>query len=154
MFVSRPLIALCLALLTLPALAGTVKIDNAWIRATAPGQSVAGAFMDLTADSDMTLVGAESSAAKTVELHTMSMNNGTMVMRQIKEIPLKKGETVSLKPGSLHIMLIDLNGQIKAGDKTPITLVVREANGKEQKIPLEVEARAMAGTMMKQHMVQ
>jgi copper(I)-binding protein len=152
MIVARPLIALGLALLTLPALADTVKIDHAWIRATAPGQNVAGAFMDLTADSNMTLVGAESDAAKTVQLHTMSMDNGTMVMRQVKEIPLNKGETVSLKPGSLHIMLIDLNGQIKEGDKTAITLVVRNASGKEQKIPVEVEAHAMGGMMMKQPM--
>ncbi len=151
MFAAKPIFALGLALFTLPALADTVKVDHPWVRATAPGQKVAGAFMDLTADADMTLVGAESHAAKTVQLHTMSMDNGVMVMRQIKDIPLPKGKTVSLKPGSLHVMLIDLNGQIKEGDKTAITLVVREASGKEMKIPVEAEARAAGGMMMMQH---
>ena len=52
--------ALLLALMGLalaaPALADDVRIENAWVRATAPGQPVAGGFMDLTADADMSLV--------------------------------------------------------------------------------------------------
>ncbi|NCS66335.1 MAG: hypothetical protein COS39_05065 [Hydrogenophilales bacterium CG03_land_8_20_14_0_80_62_28] len=149
MFAAKPLFALGLALFTLPALADTVKVDHAWVRATAPGQDVAGAFMDLTADADMTLTAAESKAAKTVQLHTMSMDNGIMVMRQVKDIALPKGKMVRLQPGGLHVMLIGLNGQIKPGDKTAITLVVRAANGKEQKIAVEAEAHAAGGMTMK-----
>ena len=148
MFAAKPLFALGLALFTLPALADTVKVDHPWVRATAPGQDVAGAFMNLTADADMTLVAAESNAAKTVELHTMAMDNGVMVMRPVKDIPLPKGKTVSLKPGGMHVMLIGLHGQIKDGDKTAITLVVRQADGKEMKIPVEAEAKAVGGMMM------
>jgi len=149
MFAAKPLFALGLALFTLPALADTVKVDHAWVRATAPGQDVAGAFRDLTADADMTLTAAESKAAKTVQLHTMSMDNGIMVMRQVKDIALPKGKMVRLQPGGLHVMLIGLNGQIKPGDKTAITLVVRAANGKEQKIAVEAEAHAAGGMTMK-----
>lgn len=137
----KTVIALFTLLLGLPALADTVKVDNAWVRATAPGQKVAGAFMDLTADTDMTLLSASSPAAKVVELHTMAMDNGVMIMRPLKEIGLPKGKTVNLKPGGMHVMLIDLNGQIKDGDKTPVTLTVRGADGKEQKLAVELEAR-------------
>lgn len=146
----KAVFALSALLFALPALADTVKVDNPWVRATAPGQKVAGAFMDLTADADMTLLGAESPAAKVVELHTMAMDNGVMVMRPMKEIALPKGKMVSLKPGGLHVMLIDLHGQIKEGDKTPITLTVRGADGKQQKLAVVVEAR-QAGSM-RQHM--
>lgn len=149
MSATKPLIALGLVLFALPALADSVKVDHPWVRATAPGQQVAGAFMDLTADADMTLVGAQSEAAKTVELHTMSMDNGVMVMRKVEDIALPKNKTVSLKPGGLHVMLIGLNGQIKEGDKTAITLVVKAADGKEQKIA--VEAPTMAGAMPMDH---
>lgn len=128
-------------------LADTVKVENAWVRATAPGQKVAGAFMDLTADANMTLIGAVSPAAKVVELHTMAMDNGVMVMRQVKDIPLPKDKTVNLKPGGLHVMLIDLNGQIKEGGKTPVTLTVRGADGKEQKLAVELEAHQAGGAM-------
>jgi len=146
----KAVFALSALLFALPALADTVKVDNPWVRATAPGQKVAGAFMDLTADADMTLLGAESPAAKVVELHTMAMDNGVMVMRPMKEIALPKGKTVSLKPGGLHVMLIDLHGQIKEGDKTSITLTVRGADGKQQKLAVVAEAK-QAGSM-RQHM--
>lgn len=142
----KAVIALSTLLFALPALADTVKVDNAWVRATAPGQRVAGAFMDLTADADMTLLAASSPAIKTVELHTMAMDNGVMLMRQVKDIPLAKGKTVNLKPGGLHVMLIGLTEQIKEGDHVPVTLTVRGADGKEQKIAVDLEAR-MAGGM-------
>lgn len=143
----KAVLALTALLFALPGLADTVKVNNAWVRVTAPGQQVAGAFMDLTADADMTLVSAASPAAKVVQLHTMAMDNGMMVMRQIKEVVLAKGKTVSLKPGGMHVMLIDLNGQIKEGSKTPVTLTVRGADGKEQKLAVELEARAAGGGM-------
>jgi len=147
----KAIIALSALLFSLPALADTVKVDNAWVRATAPGQQVAGAFLDLTADADMTLVSAASPAAKVVQLHTMAMDNGMMVMRQIKEVVLAKGKTVSLKPGGMHVMLIDLNGPIKEGSKTPVTLTVRGADGKEQKLTVEMEARAAGGMQHRMH---
>ena len=66
----RTLIAfLAGCLLTQAALADSVKVENAWVRATAPGQKVAGGFMDLTADADMTLVGGSSPVSNSLELH-------------------------------------------------------------------------------------
>lgn len=144
------LLALVGLSLAAPALADTVKIENAWVRATAPGQKVAGGFLDLTADADMKLVGGSSPASNSLELHRMSMDNGVMIMRQIQEIPLPKGKPVNLKPGGLHIMFIDLKKQIMEGDKVPVTLTVRDSTGKEQQ--LQVEARAMrAGGMGQRH---
>ena len=132
-------------LFAVPALADTVKVDNAWVRATAPGQKVAGGFMSLTADADMTLVGGSSPVSKSLELHFMKMENGVMEMRQMKEIPLPKGKTVSLEPGDLHLMFIGLKGQIKPGQKVPVTLFVKGADGKEQKLSVQAEARKTGG---------
>ncbi|MDP2431902.1 MAG: copper chaperone PCu(A)C [Pseudomonadota bacterium] len=127
--------------LALPALADTVKVDNAWVRATAPGQQVAGGFMELTADTDMTLVGGASPVSKAFELHYMRMENGVMEMRQVKDIALPRGKTVSLEPGGLHVMFIGLKDQIKPGQKVPMALIVRGADGREQKLAVEAEAR-------------
>lgn len=142
----KPLAALCaVALLTTPALADTVKVDAPWVRATAPGQKVAGGFMTLTADADMVLVGGSSPVSKHFELHYMKMENGVMEMRQMKEIPLPKGKAVSLEPGGLHVMFIDLKQPIREGRKVPMTLVVKGADGKEQKLPVEAEVRRPGG---------
>jgi copper(I)-binding protein len=142
----KPLAALCaVALLTTPALADTVKVDAPWVRATAPGQKVAGGFMTLTADADMVLVGGSSPVSKHFELHYMKMENGVMEMREMKEIPLPKGKAVSLEPGGLHVMFIDLKQPIREGRKVPMTLVVKGADGKEQKLPVEAEVRRPGG---------
>jgi len=141
--------ALILALmglaLSVPALADNVKIENAWARATAPGQKVAAGFMDLTADADMAVVGGSSPVSNSLELHFMRMDNGVMEMRQMKEIALPKGQTVKLEPGGLHIMFIGMKNQIKAGDKVPVTLIVKGADGKEQKLAVEAEVRRPGG---------
>jgi len=148
---ARILIALTALFLSAAAWADAVKVENAWVRATAPGQKVAAAFMDLTANADLTLVAAESAASKVVELHTMRMEDGVMVMRQVKEIALPKGEKVSLKPGGLHVMLIDLNGQIQPDNKVGVTLVVKDKAGKLSRIPVEAMAMAPGGTGQMQH---
>ncbi len=126
-------------------LADSVKIDNAWVRATAPGQKVAAGFMELTADADMTLVGGSSPISKKFELHYMRMQDGVMEMRQMREIKLPKGKTVSLEPGDLHVMFIDLNGQIKPGQMVPITLIVQGADGKQQQLVVQAEAYKPGG---------
>ena len=145
----RLLAALCgslaATLLATHAWADGVRVDNAWVRATAPGQKVAGAFMALTADRDLTLVAAESPASKTVELHTMRMDGDVMVMRQVKEIPLPKDKTVELKPGGLHVMLIDIKSPLQAGGKVALTLVVKDTSGKSTHIPVEAMIRAPGG---------
>lgn len=128
-----------------------VKVENAWARAPAPGQPVAGAFMDLTAETDMTLVRAESPTAQAVELHTMRMDDGVMVMRPVKEIALPRGKTVSLKPGGLHIMLIGLKAPLKAGEKAGIRLVVKDKDGKEQAVEVAAEVRGMEGGQAPHH---
>lgn len=137
--------------LTGTAWADSVKIDNAWARATAPGQKVAAAFANLTADSDMRLVRAESPVAETVELHTMAMENGVMIMRQVQAIDLPKGQMVSLKPGGLHIMLIGLKAPLKAGEKIPLRLLLRAGEGKEIPLEIRAEVRAMVPGHMHHH---
>ncbi len=139
---NRLVLTLLTASLSLTALADTVKVGDPWARATPPGAPAGGAFMSLTADADMALVAAESNASKVVELHTMKMENGVMIMRQVPQIDLPKGQTVSLKPGGLHIMLIGLHAPLKAGEKVDITLRVKDRQGKEQRIPVSTEIRS------------
>lgn len=127
--------------LAAPALADRIKVEAPWVRATAPGQKVAGGFMNLTADADMTLVGGSSPVSNHFELHFMRMENGVMEMREMKEIPLPKGKTVSLAPGGLHVMFIGLKSQIREGQKVPLTLIVKGADGKERKVAVEADVK-------------
>lgn len=120
--------------------AGDVKIDHAWVRATAPGQKVAGAFMEITADRDMELVAGTTPRANHVELHFMRMDGGVMEMRELESIKLPKGKAVSLEPGGLHAMLIGLTSQVVTGEKVPMTLTFRDSQGKQENIGITLDA--------------
>lgn len=139
---SRLILAVTSALLALSAHAASIKVEEPWARATAPGQPVGGAFMKLTSDADAQLVGASSPAAGMTQIHMMKMQNGMMIMREAKSLPLPKGKTVELAPGGYHVMLMELKQPLKAGDSVPITLKVR--SGKQvQNIEVKAIVREM-----------
>ena len=123
------------------AWAGQITVSNAWVRATVPGQEVAGAFMDIQSDANARLVSVRSTAIPRVEVHEMKMDGDVMRMREVKAIDLPKGATVSLKPGGYHIMLMNLKKPIAAGDKIPLTLVI-ETQGKREKVQVEAVAKS------------
>lgn len=102
--------------------ADTVVVKDAWVRAPAPGAQVAAAYMTLEVTEPVTLFSATSAAAKEVEVHSMSMKNGVMEMREIKTLDLKPGKPTKLEPGGLHLMLIDLKQALKPGDNVSIVL--------------------------------
>lgn len=119
-----------------------VQARNAWVRATAPGQKVAGVYMDITTTVNKRLVGADTPWAATVEIHTMAMENGVMKMRKIDGLDLPAGQTVKLAPGGAHIMLIDIVQQLEEGDSVPVTIIVENADKSKEKwlVPAKVKA--------------
>lgn len=121
------------------AAADPVTVGDPWVRATAPGQKVAGAYMELTSPGGGALVSAASPVAGVVELHTMKVADGVMKMRAVPRIELPAGQVVKLAPGGFHVMLMDLKRELKPGDTVPLTLTVE---GKDRaRSALEVKAR-------------
>jgi periplasmic copper chaperone A len=110
-----------------------IKIDGAWVRGTAEGQSGTGAFMTLTAKEPMRLVGVASPVAGVAEIHEMKMENDVMKMRSITSLDLPAGKAVEIKSGGYHLMLMDLNQTLKYGATVPVTLTFADAQGKQTK---------------------
>lgn len=135
-----------LALAGAPAVAqdASLKVEDAWVRATVPSQHATGVFMRLTSPTAARLVGVESDAARHVEVHEMAMQDNVMKMRQVSAIDLPAGKPVELKPGGYHVMLIDLARQISAGDRVALTLLVQDADGKQRRVPVTAEARPLS----------
>ena len=107
---------------------GSLTIGHPYARPTVPGQSVGGGFMSIANKGpDDRLLSVTSTVAKSVELHTMSMDGDVMRMRQVEGIALPAGQSVELKPGALHMMFIGLKAPLKAGDKVPVTLRFEKA---------------------------
>jgi hypothetical protein len=120
-----------------------VQVQDAWARATVASQSATGAFMKLTSPENTRLVEASSPVAGIVEIHEMRMEGDVMRMRAVTALPLAAGQTVELKPGGYHVMLMDLKGPLKAGDTVPLSLVFEGANGQRRTQEVKAVARAM-----------
>jgi len=118
-----------------------LQVSEAWVRETLPGQQVSAAYMQVKTPSAAALIGATSPVAKSVELHSMSVQNGVMRMRHLDRLPLAANETVKLQPGGHHLMLMGIESPLKRGDKVPLELML-EADGRETRVKLEVEVRA------------
>jgi len=122
----------------LPQGLAAVDVRDAWIRASVPGQSGTGAFMKLSAPSGTRLVGASTPAAGVAEVHEMKMEGDTMRMRAAGALELPPRQTVELKPGGLHVMLMDLKQALAAGSKVPLTLQFEDAKGQKSSLDLTV----------------
>ncbi|MBI2311580.1 MAG: copper chaperone PCu(A)C [Betaproteobacteria bacterium] len=129
--------------------ADPVKVSNAWVRATMPGQKVAGAYLDIESPDKAALVSATSPAAVSVEMHSMAMEGNIMKMRQLDRLDLPAKKVVSFKPGGLHLMLVDVKKPLKQGDKVPFTLVVEKADKSRAEVKFEAEVHAAHGEHMK-----
>lgn len=134
-----------LALLSAPLFAQEISVKDAWIRGTVQGQSATGAFMELTGKSNARLVGAASPAAKNVEVHNMTVENGVMKMFPVDGVDLPAGKPVKLAPGGYHVMLMELQKPLNAGDKVPLKLTFELANKKREIVDLNVEVRDIKG---------
>ena len=123
--------------------AAQTEIEDAWVRATVPGQASSGAFMTLTASTDSKLLSVQSPVAKVVQIHQSSMKDDVMSMQQVDSVALPAGKPVTLDSNGYHIMLIDLAGQVKEGDHVPLTLTVEDAQGAKSAIKVDAIARAL-----------
>jgi copper(I)-binding protein len=109
---------------------GNLQIGHPWARATPKGAAVGGGYLKITntGTTPDRLISGTSAVSGRFEVHEMSMDNGVMKMRQLKDgIEIKPGETVELKPGGFHIMMVDLKQPIKEGERVRGTLVFEKA---------------------------
>jgi len=141
----------------------SIKVTEPWARASSMVAAAGAAYMKIenTGSEADALIGASSPAAATVEVHETvamesempsasdgmgmespmpsasdDMGGGMMGMRPIARLEIPAGGTVELMPGSYHIMLIDLNQELKPGDKIEITLTFEKAG--DVKVTAEV----------------
>jgi copper(I)-binding protein len=124
---------------------GTIQVGNPWTRATPKGSAVAGAYLTISnkGTAPDRLVGGSSAVAGRFEVHSMMMEQGVAKMRPVEGgLEIKPGETVELKPGSFHIMLVDLKQPLEKGQKVKGTLEFEKAG----KVDIEFAVEALGAT--------
>ena len=118
-----------------------VQVRNAWVREP-QGDIQSQGLMEITNTSNAIceIIQVSSSKVGRVEIHQTEHDNGTMRMRKIDSLKLRPGEQIILQPGGLHLMLMDLADDLKAGDI--LMLLLHFSDGTKQ----QVESSVRKGT--------
>ena len=115
-----------------------LSVSDAWVRnpliADQPGAAYLVIQNNGVADK---LLSVTSDVAQTIELHESMESNGMMQMSPVPNIPIPANGKVELKPGGLHMMLINLTRSLNVGDKVQLTLNFEKAG----KIPVTAEVK-------------
>jgi|GEM_PF-2252789 copper(I)-binding protein len=122
--------------------AGDIEVTQAQALPSIPGARNGGGFLTIVnhGKADDRIVAAASPVCGHVELHTMSMENNVMRMREVGDIPLPAGKTLRMQPGSgYHLMFMDLKEPLKVGATVPVA--VKLAGGGQLQLQLKVEPR-------------
>ncbi len=121
----------------------SIMAGNAFILEPAAGRDVTMAGVDISASGgDFRMVGARSAIADSIELHTMSMDDGQMRMRKVDGFDIASGETLQLKRGADHMMVFGL-ASVAAGEKHTVTLEFIGPDGENTQIDVPAVVRAM-----------
>ncbi len=146
-----PVLLLCLLISCNGRTSEAIRVEDAWVRAAAMaadeqgemshmGGSTSAAYMTLrntTSEADR-LLSASSDVAHSVELHTSEEVDGVMTMHPIEGVDVPAGGSAELAPGGMHVMLVGLTRDLKAGEKITFTLDFEKAG----EIQVEAEVRA------------
>ena len=112
------------------AASDTITFSDMQLRATMAGMPSSAAYLKITNNgvSDDRLIAAKSAIAKRVEIHSMELDQGVMRMRAVDGgLVIAAGDSVTLAPGGLHIMLMGLTTDLAPGTQHEIILVFERA---------------------------
>jgi len=89
------------------------------------------------------LIGVSTDVAGNAEIHeTTHAEDGTMGMRPVPSLDLPAGETLTLEPGGLHVMLMDVT-PLDEGERISVTLQWQSAG----EVEVEAEVVSPADTL-------
>ena len=99
------------------------SVSAAWARATPPQSRSAAVYLTVTGGATKDrLIGAATPAAAFASLHESRSVGGVSQMREIVALGVQPGETVTLAPNGIHLMLTELRAPLVAGQTIPLTL--------------------------------
>lgn len=118
---------------------GALTVNETWARPASKGENGAVYFViQNDTASDDALISASTDIASPAEAHMSMMDDqGVMSMKMQEAVQVPAGERIALKPGGLHIMLIDLKQDLKVGDTFTLILRFEKAGG----ITVQVEVK-------------
>lgn len=98
-------------------------VTAAWARPADSG-ATSGAYVTIVNHDSATveLVSVSSNAAVAAEVHETMTHEGMSHMMARTTVPLAPRDSLVMKPGGLHVMLLQLTRRLSVGDSVPLTL--------------------------------
>ncbi|MBY5357672.1 copper chaperone PCu(A)C [Rhizobium leguminosarum] len=124
---------------------GNLIISHPASHAMVPGAKVGDGFVTITNNGEQpdTLIAARSRRAGLVQLHQMKIDNGIMVMGELKGgLSIPAGQTVKLEP-HYHLMFMNVEKSFKQGEKIEATLIFEKAG----EVPVTFAVGKIAGPL-------
>jgi len=103
-------------------------VRDGWIRLVPGGMPMQAGFgrIENACAMPATLVGARSAAHASAELHETKVVDGVSRMRAVPELRIAPQDAAVLKPGGLHLMLMDPRAPLKPGSKVAIEFPMQD----------------------------
>ncbi|MFC4670763.1 copper chaperone PCu(A)C [Seohaeicola nanhaiensis] len=138
----QKIFAVFLAALPVATLAD-VSITAPWARATIIAGRPGAGYLSLTSDADDRLLSVSSPIAGEVMLHAVETDgSGVSRMVHLDVLDLPADEAVTLAPGDMHLMLMQLTQRLEEGTSFPMTLTFETAG----EITVDVPVLGIAAT--------
>ena len=132
---------IALVLTATTAVAQGIKATGAYVPQSPPGSMSQAAYMQLenTTDKVRSVIGVEATGFGMAHLHSSGTKDGIATMTMVHQLDIAPGQSVSLEPGSFHIMLMRPKTMTKVGDSVDLKLLF--ADGEMLDVAAEVKSR-------------
>lgn len=113
--------------------------ENAWIRPLPPGMKMTAAFGTISNPGNKPVVFSSFSSPSfgEVSLHRTRIVDGVSRMREVDELRVAPGESVTLEPGGYHLMLMMPGTDTEPGQTVRIVMISDDGRRFEFDVPVE-----------------
>lgn len=127
----------------LPAFAADVTLKSAWMRPAAAGAEAARAYVDIESGTTLDLVGASTPVAAKVLLVHVARLDDPESESVVPTMAVPAGTTTRLAYRGDHLRLVGIDRDLANGTPVPLTLLFRDAQGREVRATTQVLVRGL-----------
>lgn len=106
----------------------TPVVREGWVRMPPGSMPMMAGFgrIENPCGTPLTIVGASSAAFGDVSLHETRIVDGVSRMRALPELRIAPGQSAVLKPGGMHLMLMDPGAALQPGSKVAVEFKLKD----------------------------
>jgi len=116
-------------------MASRIRPSDTWAKAADSGMSAAFGTLKNTGTKPIVVTGARGDAGP-VQLHVTQKTATGMEMKETKSFTVPAGGSLELKPGSSHLMFMNLSHALKAGETQKLTVTFEDGSHTDVRFPV------------------